>query len=135
MQFHENNFFDLFVFTSFFAWTFLNFLTHCITVRFQVSTRIRFVRSFSSYIRNEKFLIRNLGGTWCLPVKIRPRGTSCSKLRLLRSSQPRSLSKILKRGLAIVAQVDRNECFGEYSSKSQIPPWESGKENLHKNRI
>ena len=29
MQFHEKLFFDLFDFTSFFAWTFLNFLARC----------------------------------------------------------------------------------------------------------
>ena len=32
MQFHEKNFIDLFDFTSFFAWTFLNFLSRCETI-------------------------------------------------------------------------------------------------------
>ena len=31
MQFHEKKIFDLFDFTSFFAWTFLNFLAHYAT--------------------------------------------------------------------------------------------------------
>ena len=30
MQFHEKKFLDLFDFTSFFAWTFLNYLAHCV---------------------------------------------------------------------------------------------------------
>ena len=32
MQFHVKNFFDIFDFTSFFAWTFLNFLARCVYV-------------------------------------------------------------------------------------------------------
>ena len=32
MQFHAKNFFDIFDFTIFFAWTFLNFLARCVYV-------------------------------------------------------------------------------------------------------
>ena len=32
MQFHGKIFFDLFDFTSFLAWTFFNFLAHCVAV-------------------------------------------------------------------------------------------------------
>ena len=35
MQFHEK-IFDLFDFTSYFAWTFFNFLTRCAMVHFQI---------------------------------------------------------------------------------------------------
>ena len=36
VQFHEKIIFDLFDFASFFAWTFLNFLAHCVIVNKQL---------------------------------------------------------------------------------------------------
>ena len=42
MQFHEKKL-DLFDLTSFFAWTFFNFLAHCETLRRSTQTRVAFI--------------------------------------------------------------------------------------------